>query len=104
MNESWREFFQRNFDKFLLLFLYLTLLSVVLALLVLGKPPDQGAVSWAREAAGTVLGGLLGLITGVRIGAASGAGNAIRPVPPSAPALPGASDNGGKATATVVVE
>ena len=63
---SWKDWFQQNSDKLLLFVLYLVSLSFVFHLLHLHAAPPE-TVSWAREAAGTVLGAILGLITGATL-------------------------------------
>lgn len=60
-SEAWK-FFRENFDKMLLLGLFVFTVGVTLHISHDQKDNDQ--VLWAREMAGTVLGGLLGLITG----------------------------------------
>jgi hypothetical protein len=57
-------FIDRNFDKLLL-----TSIFAFICIMVLHMMHDKGGIDndhilWAREMAGTVLGGLLGLITG----------------------------------------
>lgn len=56
------DFICDHFDKLLLTSIFLIL--VMLVLHMSHDQADAAAVNWAREAAGTVLGGLLGLITG----------------------------------------
>ena len=56
------DFICDHFDKLLLTGIFLIL--VMLVVHMSHDQADAGAVNWAREAAGTVLGGLLGLITG----------------------------------------
>lgn len=56
------KFLRENFDKLLLFIIFLITISVVVHFSHHGADTDQ--VLWAREMAGTVLGGLLGLITG----------------------------------------
>lgn len=60
--KTWREFFLENFDKLLLaaLFIYCTLFAVYL--MAMHGPGEH--VAWGREMCGTILGALLGLITG----------------------------------------
>ena len=77
---SWKDWFQANSDKLILLGLYMVSLSFVLHLEHLSGATAEN-ISWAREAAGTVLGAILGLITG-----ASLAGR--RPPDPPAPPKP----------------
>ena len=72
----WRDWIQHNADKILLVFIWLVTLSFVWHLL--GRPGISAEnISWAREAAGTVLGAILGLITGVAM--------ARRPTDPTGP-------------------
>jgi hypothetical protein len=59
MNDSWGQFLRNNFDKVMLFLLLLIVLGVVLYL-----RGDKDNIGWAREQTGTVLGALLGLITG----------------------------------------
>lgn len=60
--KTWREFFMENFDKLLLagMFIYSTLFAVWLMHAAAGREH----VAWGRELVGTILGALLGLITG----------------------------------------
>ena len=67
IEDGWT-WFKSNFDKLLLLLLFMGL--VVLVLHMSHDKLDEEQVSWAREMTGTVLGGLLGLVTGTRIGLA----------------------------------
>lgn len=53
---------RENFDKLLLSVLFVGLVCLVLFLSV--QKIGNGELSWAREQSGTVLGALLGLITG----------------------------------------
>jgi hypothetical protein len=59
---AWSKFVRDSFDKVLLFVLTLALIALVLHMA--HDKLDEGNVSWARELTGTVLGGLLGLITG----------------------------------------
>lgn len=59
---EWAKWFRENSDKFLLLILFGLL--VVLVVHMSHDHKDVDAILWARELAGTVLGALLGLITG----------------------------------------
>lgn len=59
---AWSRFVRDSFDKILLFVLTLTLIGLVLHMSHDKLDSDQ--ISWAREITGTVLGGLLGLITG----------------------------------------
>lgn len=61
MNE-WGKWFRDSFDKMLLAFLFLGLVALVHHMA--SHQMEAGTVAWAREQSGTVLGGLLGLITG----------------------------------------
>lgn len=56
------EFLAGHFDKLLLTGIFIAL--VLLVLHMSHDAADVSAVNWARESAGTVLGALLGLITG----------------------------------------
>ena len=63
INEGeWGKFIRENFDKFLLIALFLGL--VVLVVHLVHDVRDENIILWGREMAGTVLGALLGLITG----------------------------------------
>lgn len=59
---SWGIWFREAFDKILLFVTFLITIWVVLHMAHDDKDVDQ--ILWARELAGTVLGALLGLITG----------------------------------------
>jgi ABC-type nitrate/sulfonate/bicarbonate transport system permease component len=59
---AWSKFVRDSFDKIVLLFLTLVLIALVLHMA--HDKLDEAQISWAREMTGTVLGGLLGLITG----------------------------------------
>lgn len=59
---NWPKFIQENFDKLLLVFVFLS--CVVLVVHLVHDSRDQELVLWGREIADTVLGALLGLITG----------------------------------------
>jgi hypothetical protein len=59
---SWSKFVQENFDKLLLVFVFLA--CIVLVVHLVHDARDQELVLWGREIADTVLGALLGLITG----------------------------------------
>ena len=62
-----KDFFQKQFDKLLLAFLFLLILGVAIWLQV--RPGmDEGAMDWARHNGDLIVGALLGLITGVGIG------------------------------------
>jgi hypothetical protein len=63
---DWKEWLQRNADRLILMVLYMGSLSFVLHLV---HSPNVSAenISWAREAAGTILGAILGLITGASL-------------------------------------
>ena len=63
----WKEWFRQNSDKLILLVVWLVCLSFVWRLMQANNVPAE-TVSWAREAAGTVLGAILGLITGAALG------------------------------------
>jgi hypothetical protein len=60
--ESWAQWLRHHIDKFLLLVLVLVMLGVVLH--VSHDQADKDLLHWAREMTGTVLGALIGLITG----------------------------------------
>jgi hypothetical protein len=66
---AWSKFIRDSFDKILLF--VLTIALVLLVLHMSHDKLDEEQVSWAREITGTVLGGLLGLITGRAMAAAS---------------------------------
>ena len=57
------DFVRSEFNKILLTFLFLVMVGVVLWM-----ARDAANVNWAREQAALILGGLLGLITGISIG------------------------------------
>lgn len=59
---KWSAFIRDNFDKLLLVFLFLCALSALLHLVHHNSDMEQ--VHWAREVVDTILGALLGLITG----------------------------------------
>jgi len=59
---EWGKFLRENFDKILLTSLFVYTVATVIHITHDAK--DQELVLWAREMAGTVLGALLGLITG----------------------------------------
>ncbi len=56
------DFLKQHFDRFLLSILFIVMVLMVLHLA--HKMADPSVISWAREEAGTILGALLGLITG----------------------------------------
>jgi hypothetical protein len=62
MNGTWSSWFRDSFDKLLLFITFLITVGVVLHMVHDSKDMDE--ILWAREMAGTVLGALLGLITG----------------------------------------
>ena len=66
MTETWGQWFRANFDKFLLLLLFSFLISLVYHSMH-SKDVDPSMVNWFREAANTIMGTLIGLITGVSI-------------------------------------
>ena len=78
---EWGRFLRYNFDKLILLALFVYVFQQVVHFSHDGRDSDH--ILWARETAGTVLGGLLGLITGHSIAAARQE-HAGRPVPPVA--------------------
>lgn len=59
------EFLRRDFDKLLLTSVFLLLVGLVVHMS--HDNQDASIINWAREQAGTVLGALLGLITGVAL-------------------------------------
>lgn len=65
MNDSWGQILRANFDKLLLFVLLLIMLAVVLHLT--HGQSDASNIAWGREQSGTVLGALLGLITGAAL-------------------------------------
>lgn len=73
-----RNFIEAHFDKLLLAAIFCLMVCVVLVLSASGKSAET--VSWAREVASGLEGGLLGLITGVAVGRKMG--------PPDPPAGP----------------
>lgn len=86
---EWGRFLRYNFDKLILLALFVYVFQQVVHFSHDGRDSDH--ILWARETAGTVLGGLLGLITGHSIAAArqEHAGRAVPPVgAPDAPDAP----------------
>jgi hypothetical protein len=60
--KTWACFIQDNFDKLLLALIFLG--SCVLVIHLAHDSRDGDLILWGREIAGTVLGALLGLITG----------------------------------------
>lgn len=62
MSGEWGKWFRDNFDKLLLFVTFLFTCFLVVHLVHDTRDSDQ--ILWAREMAGTVLGALLGLITG----------------------------------------
>lgn len=56
------DFIKDNFDKLLLVSVFLVLVGMVVHFSHDGR--DAAVIAWGREQAGTVLGALLGLITG----------------------------------------
>jgi hypothetical protein len=80
MNE-WGKFFRDNFDKILLVMLYGSLLFIVFHMA--HEKVDPNHISWVREEAGTVIGALLGLITGAKLAAGR-----QDPPPPQVPPPP----------------
>ena len=86
MNETWGQWFRQNFDKILLFFAWLVILAFCMHLM--HDRMDLANVAWGREAAGTVLGAFLGLVTGSRLAAhANSSPNNPPPIPkqPEAP-------------------
>jgi hypothetical protein len=62
MQDDWGKFIRDNFDKLLLLALFV--FCAFLVIHMTHDARDNELVLWAREISGTVLGALLGLITG----------------------------------------
>jgi len=60
--DGWGKWFRDSLDKFLLTGLFIGQVSLVVWLIQ--KQTEQGYVNWAQNLASTVLGTLLGLITG----------------------------------------
>lgn len=75
---TWKEWFFHNFDKILLFLVWLVCLRFVWKLMTMPAIPPE-TVAWAREAAGTVLGAILGVITGAAIGRRGGADDQQKP-------------------------
>ena len=78
------EFVQKHFDKLLLVVLFLfmllfTLVALTIALLLKGNV-DPSNVAWCRETAGTILGALISLISGMSL---RGLGSPSSSAPPS---------------------
>lgn len=65
MNDGWGKWFRDSFDKFLLTGLVLG--QITLVVWMIRTQTDQGYVNWAQNLASTVLGTLLGLITGKQL-------------------------------------
>ena len=79
MEMSWRRFFQENFDKLLLIGAFIYCCQLVMHLTHDAK--DAELVLWGREMSGTVLGALLGLITGHALASRQTIGQVINPAP-----------------------
>ena len=79
------EFVKKHFDKLLLVslffFMLLFTLIIVTAGIFLQTKVDPSNVAWCRETAGTILGALIGLISGMA--ARAGATPAVPAVPES---------------------
>lgn len=71
MNGEWGRWLRESFDKLLLFITFL--FTCWLVLHMVHDIRDQDNILWARETAGTVLGALLGLITGHALAARSSA-------------------------------
>ena len=89
--ETWAQWFRSNFDKIILFIAWLVAIGLCLYLMTCAK--DASNVAWGREAAGTVLGAFLGLVTGSRLAAHSGsvgappqAAGITLPIPPGSDA------------------
>ena len=67
---KWTTFIQVNFDKLLLTVMWVVQLIVVLLLVTVAR--DMSSISWARELTGTVVGALIGIITGASLGKTNG--------------------------------
>lgn len=61
--DEWGKWVRDNSDKFLLAFIFAGAVTLVVHMSH-DMQRDSEAIMWARETAGTVLGALLGLITG----------------------------------------
>lgn len=64
MNETWAHWFRGNFDKFLLVGLFAFLISLLIHT-IHAKDVDPSIAQWFRETCNTVMGTLIGIITGV---------------------------------------
>lgn len=60
------DFVRQNIDKVILLIVFIYVFHATLGLIAI-PGVDAATIAWAREIAGTVLGGLLGLVTGYAI-------------------------------------
>lgn len=77
---DWSKFLRENFDKLLLAALFVYGVQVVVHMTHDMRDVDQ--ILWARELAGTIVGALLGLITGHAL--AAKATTTVTSQPPSA--------------------
>ena len=75
---DWGKFLRENFDKLLLAALFVYGVQVVVHMTHDMRDVDQ--ILWARELAGTIVGALLGLITGHALAAKA----SVTAQPPSA--------------------
>jgi hypothetical protein len=87
MGDEWAKWLRDNFDKLLLWITYLLTCGLVVHLAHHEADVDQ--VLWAREMVGTILGALLGLITGHALASRTTATTTV--TPPGGPGAPGAS-------------
>jgi hypothetical protein len=74
---AWLEFFERHFNTILLALMGLGAWFGTLHLMNM-KGMDPSNVAWAREQTATVLGALLGLLTGYKIGVAVAAEQTVK--------------------------
>jgi hypothetical protein len=65
---AWSKHLRENFDKILLVLLVYA--AAVMVIHMSHDAMDKDNIAWGREITGTVLGGLMGLVTGRAIGAA----------------------------------
>jgi len=62
MNDTWGKWFRDQFDKLMLLLMFVG--QVVLVVWMILHTMEVGYINWAQNICSTVLGTLLGLITG----------------------------------------
>jgi hypothetical protein len=86
---AWSKHFRDNFDKMLLFSLVIGLIAVVIHMS--HDKIDEDHISWAREITGTVLGGLMGLVTGRALAMAARTKSEV-PGALGAPGTPGAQN------------